>query len=535
MRETSVQAALAELIGVGTFVDVLLLLHHVILFHEDRPGALWDSNAQRHVLRALFLEKSTANRVAQLERDLNGADSQARNIHPRIVFTERQLSEVRQREAGSEGIVAELAVEQKLLDAELAEADRLDDLLSELDLGRQQARLELERAKIAREDALGAMERLKHTALLRLFPTMDDAARLVISRIMTEGRCLVCKSDAHEKQAELEGLVATGHCPACGANLEYDDNVHAQHEFEQGRLQQAREQVALAQKEEDARATQLAQLSEEYDSTLDRLVRFRQSIADRTSRERRLRSQLPQTTTSTQFESALAVLRAQHGEWEKKAAAYRRDLGALLAANEQTITAQADELARTFGELSKQLVAEDARLAPIQTEPQYTQARGHAADRLKVPAFAAEMTAADRPGYIRRVNPWDVSESQRELIDLAFRLALVRTATHDSASTFVMETPEASLDGVAMGRVALGLAQFASRDGNRLIVTSNLSNSGLITALFGGRTTDQSEVGAREQRVIDLLRVAAPNRALIESRDAYAGLLRLALSGVDNV
>lgn len=66
MRETSVQAALAELIGVGTFVDVLLLLHHVILFHEDRPGALWDSNAQRHVLRALFLEKSTANRVAQL-------------------------------------------------------------------------------------------------------------------------------------------------------------------------------------------------------------------------------------------------------------------------------------------------------------------------------------------------------------------------------------------------------------------------------------------------------------------------------------
>ena len=49
-REALAQQTLARLIGVGNFVDVLLLLHHVILFHEDRPGALWDPNAQRQVL-----------------------------------------------------------------------------------------------------------------------------------------------------------------------------------------------------------------------------------------------------------------------------------------------------------------------------------------------------------------------------------------------------------------------------------------------------------------------------------------------------
>ena len=70
-REEFVQDKLSELIGVGNFVDVLLLLHHVVLFHEDRLGALWDENAQRHILRILFLDRADASRVADLERSLH--------------------------------------------------------------------------------------------------------------------------------------------------------------------------------------------------------------------------------------------------------------------------------------------------------------------------------------------------------------------------------------------------------------------------------------------------------------------------------
>jgi hypothetical protein len=128
-RESLAQDALSRLIGVGNFVDVLLLLHHVILFHEDRPGALWDTNAQRQVLRALFLESDDALRVAHLERLLQSADSQARNIHSRITATESNLNEALRREAGSEGVVAELVAEQRLLDAELEEVSRLDNVL----------------------------------------------------------------------------------------------------------------------------------------------------------------------------------------------------------------------------------------------------------------------------------------------------------------------------------------------------------------------------------------------------------------------
>ena len=143
------------------------------------------------------------------------------------------------------------------------------------------------------------------------------------------------------------------------------------------------------------------------------------------------------------------------------------------------------------------------------------------------------MTAADRPGFVRRNDPTDVSESQRELIDLAFRLALVKVSASGSACTFMMETPEASLDGLAMGRVGRTLAAFASADDNRLVVTSNLTNAGIITALFGGPASTKRQVHGRLQRVLNLLRVAAPNRALLQDREKYDALVHNAISGIN--
>jgi len=530
-RERHFQQAIAELMGVSGFVDVLLLLHHLILFHEDRPGALWDPNAQRQVLRALFLDRIDAEQVANLERLLQGADSQARNIQTRITATMDELRETRRKEAGSEGIVAQLQAEQKLLDADLAEIDRLNALLAEADETRQQTRLEVERAKVEREDASGAVERLKYTALLRLFPTMDDAARLIVSRIMTESKCLVCESDAQEKRIELESLIAAGCCPACGAPPEAQENVHPQHEFEQAKLDQARERLELTRREEDSASQRLKSISEIYKTAFDRLMTLRRSANDRKDRDQRLRGQLPRNTTSTQLEATLETLKIQQQDWLGRRAEYFESLKILLERNEERITSKSAELMVKFQELCQELLSEEARLAVISSEPKYLQAPGKAEDRLRVPAYAAEMTAANRPGFVRRNSPSDVSESQRELIDLAFRLALVKAATGGGSCTFVMETPEASLDGLAMERVGRALVQFANEGQNRLIVTSNLTNSGLITALLGGPTREHDEIVQRKDRIINLLDIAAPNRAVVLDGAQYKKLLADAISG----
>ena len=207
-------------------------------------------------------------------------------------------------------------------------------------------------------------------------------------------------------------------------------------------------------------------------------------------------------------------------------------LRSLLDSKRGVITEKSEELTNTFEELTSELLVEDTRLVQVDSKPRYLRAKGISGDPFNVPAYAAEMKAADRPGFVQRKGPTDVSESQRELVDLAFRLALVRVFANGNASTFVMETPEASLDGLAMERVGEALAKFASKNDNRLVVTSNLSNAGIVTALFGGpaKTKQQAEDRLRNN-VLNLLQVAAPNRALKQDGHRYESILQSAVSG----
>lgn len=533
-REEAFQSELADLMGLGSFADVLLLLHHLMLFQEDRPGALWDENAQRQILRALFLEKADSIRVAELERLVQTADSQARNIQTRITATEKDLRDALRLEAANLADAAHLEAEQKLLDADLAEQRRVDVALEDLEGERRRVRLELERAKIAQEEATGAVERIKYSALATLYPSMEEASRLVIARILTQGRCLVCDSDAEAKRQELEAMLAEGRCPACGAPPDEQHNVVGQHKFEQAKLDAAQAAAKLADDEVEAKSGRLREAGESHRALTVKAAMLRGQIDDRLSRNARLRRNLPGGVTSQEIRNALTTLRRQHREWSTTLATHVLDLSTLLGDKEGAISTRAHGIIDSFAELTGRLLAEPARLAEVELQPRYTQAQDAVAGaRLHFPAFKAEMTAANRTGYVRRDDTSDVSESQRELIDLAFRLALVRSAAPDAGATFVMETPEASLDGIAMGRVGAAMAEFAADRDNRLIVTSNLSNAGLITALFGGRLAPEEDAGPRRRRTLNLLRTAAPNRALVGDRAAYERLLEEALTGRD--
>ncbi len=528
LREEQFQARLTELIGLGNFVDVLLVLHHVVLFLENRPGALWDTNAQRQLLRALCLTQEDARRVADLERNLQSADSQARNIHTRITATEKRWRKVLREEAESEGVIAELSAQQELLDADLKVADSLDVALQELDDDRRDLRLAFERAKLEREEADGAIERLKYTKLLRHYPKMDDAALMVLSKIMAEEKCLVCNAVVPEKQENLELQIAKGNCPICGSEPSAQVNIVTTQEFEQAKLDQEKQRVERARREETTQHERLKVAVHQHKETLARLEEVRRSIRIRTEKNQRLRTKLPDTITSKDHEKTLQSLRQEHSEWQRKRTIQLKTLRTLYAERRNEITSKSEMLLDAFTRTIEMLLVEEARLVQVSSEPDYMQAPGQISDRVEVPAYVAEMKAATRSTFVRRNDASEVSESQRELIDLAFRLALVDV--FGGSCTFVMETPEASLDGVAMERVGRALSAFAMRGDNRLVVTSNLTNAGIITALFDG-TDPESNRNTRMQRVLNLLEVAAPNRALLEEGERYSALLAESVAG----
>ena len=120
-------------------------------------------------------------------------------------------------------------------------------------------------------------------------------------------------------------------------------------------------------------------------------------------------------------------------------------------------------------------------------------------------------------------------------------MTLLELAAPAAPSMLVLETPEASLDSVFVPRAADLLRRFAAgmdgSRGTRLIASSNVNREQMIPALFGaypdqrfyGQVIDETPspmpstvpIEDRAAHVLDLLRIAAPTRALERFRAAY--------------
>lgn len=141
---------------------------------------------------------------------------------------------------------------------------------------------------------------------------------------------------------------------------------------------------------------------------------------------------------------------------------------------------------------------------------------------VEYPSFSVEMTGANFSDVVRRDSPEQVSESQREFIDLAFRMALVKVGSRSQTSTIIIDAPESSLDAVFVNRAAAVLAAFANgNQSNRLVVTSNLAAGKLIPAMLKAA---ESSPTARLGRIVDLFNAGVPTRAMKELRAEYAAL-----------
>lgn len=529
--EAQYQVEMARLFNVSSFVHVLLLLHSLIFFNERKAGALWDGNAQRHVLGAIVLNNKLSAKFGTASRTLQSADSQFRNTRAQASKFRDELNEMAVSEGESPEVRARL---KATAEAIAGSAEKLESL--ELELSDQMERhkikrLEFEKAKLENESALGLIERAKYTSLLHSFPKMDDAARLLLARLLSEGECLVCGAEAKEKKAELEALLLKGLCPSCGAPPDKQLNSSDPSKFEQVKMKSARKKADVAARELRKAEESFKRADIEKKAALEAVVAARHQLSVLQDAQTELSALLP--PDSERVERLKDVV----NEFEERLA---KERGTLAIATEEyqkilsevssKIVKIAETLSAEFSDRVNELLSERAALVTKRGTAKIGQ---ESTSKFEFPVFVAEMTAADKPGLTVRQSQDDVSESQRELIDLAFRLALIEVASEGDAATFVMETPEASLDGIAMKKVGSLLRDFATQAGNRLIISNNLTNAGMITAIFGGATKSVAEKARREASVFNLLVEAAPNQALLDNRPEYEALLKEAVFGVN--
>ncbi|MER8465688.1 hypothetical protein [Mesorhizobium sp. M1396] len=511
----------------SAFVDFLTVVKYLTFFNEERRDILWDDQAQRQFFRILFSTPTEALQWIELEQEISRADSRARNHSASAFQFEGDLRKLEALLVNNAGVTARLQAEQSLLDADMHRRNSLQSSSADQEMDLQALRRDLERTKLVEADARRGVEEIRFSKLDELFPKWNDTARYIYTQLFSDGRCLACEQHT-DRALQLEKLLADDLCVVCGSDLKASPVPHIHNEKRVERdLKAALAAMEAATVQKIALHEAEATAEQAWRATLTELATVTTSINQRLRDTSALRKQLPPDPADiAQLRVNIEQLRKSQRQEEEKRQSAEAVYEQLLVSVNSRIETATGRVATIFQDLIKRFLEESCTLS-------YTTVRDRPSQggrQFLYPSLRFEMSAAAFEGQQVRATPDDVSESQRQFIDLAFRMALMEAGSQDGAISLVIETPEASLDAIFMGRAAAMFREFAKGE-RSVVVTSNLTSSVMIPALMGNYTDDAGELEKRQTRVLNLLKVAAPNAAVMHHRDQYLEFLDQGIRG----
>ncbi len=549
--EEEYTAAILSASGLASEFDFHLILRLLIFYLEDRRPLLWDRSAQDEVLRALVYPKETAARVAELANKIQSLDSEYRNQR---VYLNRQVAELEEAEAASAADAAAMSQYNSTKTRARAARERvalIDENLAVADAERVNVRSSLERAKLRHEEIRRAHHDLRQRFFSSLYPKIGEVGRYVLVTLEGGAGCLVCGNVDAGASARLERCVADGTCPLCDAPPARQDVRPARSTAaEARRLAELEDERAEADEERRKLETSLQAARDRYYELYEEQLT---ADAERIDIERELellgQSLPPPDEEIEALRKVVADLRRKQNALIRKRELEEVTLREQLSIGKKAVMAVAETIKSQFRRNAAAFLAEDCDITVVQDDRKF----GDETGTFKMPRFIVKLTSGvfrSQP-QPRRLST-EVSESQKEFIDLAFRLAIMQATMGRRPSMMVIETPEASLDSVFIARAGRLLARFATGGGavgNRLIASSNLNKEDMIPALFGLASEEEyvewwadrrhkaqppGSIGAvpldeRRDRILNLLDVAAENRAVMENRQGYLLRYRRAL------
>ena len=513
-QELDYRERITELANVSTFGDWIVLLRYIVFYFEDRRSLIWDPSAQRELLRILLLEPAQAEHWAIQAREILRADSEMRNDRVRVNREEQSLATDQALAAEEPEIRTQL---QSLTHEQRNDRNALDELYADLpsiEAQNENARLRFLTLEQERESQYRALERARLLEISARMPNHSDTAHYILTQLLSEARCLVCGNDVPDLKELLESRINGDSCVICGSNWPTPAAGTSADLTDAGAVYSQQDLEAIAIELETARAS-LAKSDQERRDSSFAIQTLEASLSERANLMDRLARRLPPAESELHerwrdFSSRRARLEASQRELSVKHDAFTQ----IITDANAVVSQHASEVQNYFSTHAKDFLLENCNLV---WSPQPAQL-GQSGPMFDFPAFELDLGGGSFVSTVRRHGPDDVSESQREFIDISFRMALAKAGTQNQVASLVMDAPESSLDLVFVDRAARVLGVFGRPEtGNRLVVTSNLVSGRLIPQLLKIATDERD----RNDRVVDLLAVAAPTAAVREFRRQY--------------
>lgn len=511
--EDAFKREVQRLANVASFGDWLLLLRQVIFYFEDRRSLIWDPSAQRQVFRILFLSPEQAGRLYKIEREYLQKDSEVRNLSAALFRLQQRIAKDDIANEGSadlrtriESLRLALEVDQRQRDKLLVEYDDLDE-----------HRRELRRDLLQAEEIGGRIQEQIEDVRLRIvysnFPDAAATSRYLISTLLTAEHCSVCGSHSLELKATLAERVERSECVLCGSS-NADSDPTKEGARDRILLGNLRNQLNLTKERIASLRMSLTETAAKYQNASIRLAELTMDIDARKQRIDDLIALLPAAEDEQiRAREELNILKSKIATDKRSLESLGEQLSDETKALNTQIQLVSEEIKSAFGRYAGDFLFETAIL---KWSPQMR--RIGQLNKFETASFDLDMSGTDFTGVQRRSGPEAVSESQREFIDLAFRMALMEIAAEGTPGSLVIDAPESSLDAVFVERASEVLTRFGNPQlNNRLVIASNIIDGRLLPGLIK-KGTPKDE---RHARIVNLLEIAVPTAAVRNEKSAY--------------
>lgn len=526
----ALQSSLVELSGTDDEFDFYFLVRSFTFFLEDKASLIWNERGQFEVFRILCLPPAQAKEYARLADEIQKRDSEYRNKRVPVRRLRRELEA--QRPASVD--VKELRRESELLKIRLTGLREQNAELSNYITKAANKRADLlersERVSLELEVAGRELEHDLEEFFSRAFPDLPDAVKVILGQLTSEKRCVVCENPQPTFPGRYRELADRGCCPFCERKLSSAEKVVPRPKFEASRIDAAEAKVKKLKATLEAVLREIETREKDIAELHDKKRVLSMEIITVDNERVKILQQLP--PSETELDAKWKSLREQElalDEIIDDVRAKSAELKKLLEDARKSLKALQDKLTERFQYYAGHFLAEKCQI-------EWTTSNRRIAQEdplLEFPVLEVRMSSGASGDVVTlRHDSSEVSESQREFIDLAFRMALfdaVKGAKQNAM--LVIETPEASLDTVFVEKASRLLRRFAVDDNNVVIASTNINGSDMIGSLLGLNTPGRKTV-AKDIKpfLINLLEEAAPNAALRENGARYRDDLAKALA-----
>ena len=510
--EEILRAEVTSLMGVAQFDDVVRVLDHLTFYLEARQPLIWDVAAQFELFRALLTPNLSAD-LRRLEGEIVSADSAARNLNATLY----KITQRRDREANKRGNAddtrARIAAAQGEMDALSTQELKLAEELDAAEVRRSDFNLQRKRGEQAVDDAAQSYEKIKFEVLRQAFAGVKPTEQYLFLKLLSEQICLACNQSAPDAAAELQQRSDDGRCVICGNPRNFEENVES---IGDALKLKSIESFEFLEK----RRIELEELNVHYKKENEDTYRIHQqiseirvSIEDKQNLIRRLKKNLPaeEGLALNREEDRIKALRNEVLAFRHERETAERSIEDLLSQLKVAVERIREGLELAFDEQAAPFFAERVRLVYAPR----TAKIGQGGRSFEFPAFEVEMTSGATLGQFVRRNPEQVSLSQREYLDIIFRMILV-DVLGNGAGSLVIDGPEGSLDAVFAGRAGKLFARFSDSARTNVVLACNIVEGGFIPHSLARYSKHE-----RKGRIINLIEQAAPTQALINLRPLY--------------